>query len=119
MAKESKAAKTAQPVTRETIGPENPAELLGCQDAQPEAEPDANPQAPADLPGDAPLEYAVTGCDRLNLRERPGLDAPVIVELPRGVGVCDTGRTDGDWWKVTTGRLAGWVMATYLEPVWS
>lgn len=102
--------------TVELAGPEDPMELLGCQDAPEE---DANPQAPADLPEDAPLEYAVTGCDRLNLRAGPGLDARVIVELPQGVGVSDTGETQGDWWEVTTGTLTGWVLSTYLEPVWA
>ena len=130
VAKAKKAAETVQddlspevqsirtaPVTRETVGPEDPAELLGCQDE--EAQEDANPQAPADLPPDAPLEYAVAGCDALNLRKSPGLDSPVIAVLPRGAGVSDTGRVQNDWWEVVTGRLTGWVLAEYLEPVWS
>lgn len=91
-------------VTQEVIGPEDASELLGCQ------------EAPPDIP---PLEYAVTGCTSLNLRERPGLDAPIIAVLPCGVGVSDTGQVQGDWWEVVTGRLTGWVLSTYLEPVWS
>jgi len=91
-------------VPQEVIGPESETELLGCQE---------------EIPGDPPLEYAVTGCDLLNLRERPGLDARIITALPRGVGVSDTGQRQGDWWEVATGRLIGWVLSTYLEPVWS
>jgi len=89
---------------QEVIGPENETELLGCQD---------------EAHGDPPLEYAVAGCDLLNLRERPGLDARIITALPRGVGVSDTGQRQDDWWEVATGRLTGWVLSTYLEPVWS
>ncbi len=87
----------------EVIGPENESELLGCQDEA------SNIQ---------PLEYAVAGCTFLNLRERPGLDAPITAVLPCGVGVSDTGQVQGDWWEIVTGRLTGWVMSTYLEPVW-
>lgn len=67
--------------------------------------------------GNAPLEYAVAGCERLNLRERPSLDAPVLAELPQGVGVSCTGERRDAWWEVVTGRLAGWVMAKYLAPL--
>lgn len=94
-------------VTREIIGPEDEAELMGCQDAEEGFQPDA------------PLEYAVTGCALLNLREAPSLDAPIIVALPRGVGVSNTGQVQGPWWEVATGKLRGWVLDQYLEPVWS
>ncbi len=89
---------------QEIIGPESEMELLGCQE---------------ETFGDPPLEYAVAGCDLLNLRERPGLDARIITSLPRGVGVSDTGQKQGDWWEVATGRLIGWALSAYLEPVWS
>lgn len=94
-------------IAREVIGPDSEEELLGCQDEE------------TGDPPIVPLEYAVAGCDRLNLRDGPGLNARVITELPRGVGVSDTGQRGGEWWEVVTGLLRGWVMAEYLEPVWS
>lgn len=136
MAKARKGAKTAQDELDQAAGADTPEETQGGQ-AAPEtgrstdsekteeplgfedgADEDANPQAPADF-GYPPVEYAVTGCARLNLRKGPGLDEPIIVALPRGVGVSNTGETAGDWWEVTTGRLTGWVLSEYLEPVWS
>lgn len=45
--------------------------------------------------------------------------APIITELPRGIGVCPTGVTQGAWCEVTTGRLTGWVMGKFLEPLWN
>ncbi len=95
---------------QEIIGPEGESELLGCQEE-------------GGARDDPPLEYAVAGCGFLNLRKRPGLNAPVIAALPRGVGVsfedAAVSQADGHWWLVSTGRLIGWVMSQYLEPVWS
>lgn len=79
--------------------------LLGCQD-----DPDPEPEAP--------IQYAVTADPGLNLREGPSKAAPVITELPRGIGVFPTGVTQGEWTEVSTGRLTGWVMRKFLEPLW-
>ena len=87
----------------EIIGPEDESELLGCQDGE---EPDP------------PVEYAVAADPGLNLREEPSKAAPIIAELPRGVGVRPTGVTQGAWCEVVTGRLTGWVMGEFLEPLW-
>ena len=117
-----------EPETVEAAVPETAPELEIPQDPYQELmEPDPieEPETVETAPEEpepvetAPIEYAVTGCDYLNLREAPSLDAPVIVRLPRGVGVSDTGEIQGEWCEVATGRLTGWVMAQYLEPVWS
>lgn len=104
----------------DTLGVQEAAESAGNDQLGPGSEAEEKEQEgePEDQT-DGPLEYAVTGCGYLNLREGPGLEAPIITELPRGVGVVDTGKTQGEWWQVTTGFLTGWVMGRYLEPVWS
>lgn len=94
---------TSDPI-QETIGPEDEAELLGCQDG--------------DGP-DLPVQYAVAADPGLNLREGPSKAAPIITELPCGVGLFPTGVTQGAWCEVTTGRLTGWVMGEFLEPLWN
>ncbi len=86
-------------------GPEDLDELRGCQDE-------------AELAEALFIEYAVTGCERLNLRQEPSTDAPVVALLPRDVGVfgADGPAADG-WRQVCTGRLSGWVMDKYLAPL--
>ncbi len=92
-------------VTREVIGPDSAEELLGCQDAD-----------GAVLCEVECIEYAVTGCGQLRLREEPRLDAPVAALLPEGVGVLgNSGAAQNGWRLVFTGRLVGWVMDEYLE----
>ena len=104
----------------DTLGPQEAAESAGKDQLSPDSEAALDEQGrEPETRTDGPLEYAVTGCSCLNLREGPGLEAPIITELPRGVGVADTGKTQGEWWQVTTGFLTGWVMGRYLEPVWS
>lgn len=90
---------------RETIGPEDESELLGCED---EAEPEE-----AEF-----IEYAVTGCGQLNLRQEPSLDAPIVARLPCGIGVLGSSLpAENGWRQVFTGRLFGWVMDAFLEPL--
>ncbi len=64
------------------------------------------------------IEYAVSGCKRLRLRREPSTDAPVAAILPCGIGVLGSDRPAVDGWRqVFTGRLFGWVMDQYLEPL--
>lgn len=92
-------------VTREEIGPDSEEDLLGCQDVD-----------DAELAEVECIEYAVTGCERLNLREEPSLDANVISCLPCGAGVLgSTHPVENGWRLVFTGRLIGWVMDEFLE----
>lgn len=56
----------------------------------------------------------------LNVRGGPGLDQPVIGQLPAGTAVAIAGRTDkGDWlairWPVTAPTGTGWVAASLVE----
>ena len=61
-------------------------------------------------------EYAVTGCEALNLRAEPVLDAPIVAQLPRGAGVFEGAEPGPEGWlHVRTGRLEGWMMSKYLE----
>lgn len=63
-------------------------------------------------------EYAVTGCNLLNLRAGPVLDAPIVAQLPRGAGVFEAAEPGPEGWlHVRTGRLEGWMMSKYLEPL--
>ena len=60
--------------------------------------------------------YAIAFKGVLRLRQEPCLDAPIIATLPCGAGVFADGEPGPDGWlHVRTGRLAGWMMAEYLE----
>lgn len=91
-------------VTQEIVGPDNPEDLLGCQDAD-----------EAELEEGLLVEYAVTAKGGLRLRESPALDAPVVAVLPWGAGVLSNGDPEDGWLYVLTGRLEGWMMARHLE----
>ena len=64
------------------------------------------------------IEYAVAGCRLLRLRREPSLAAKVVATRPCGVGVmaCTRPVVPG-WRQVFSGRLCGWVMDKYLEPL--
>ena len=90
---------------QEIIGPEDPADLLGCEDAD-----------EAELVEGLYVEYAVTSKGGLRLREAPGVESPIIAVLPQGAGVFGDGVPGPDgWFHVRTGHLEGWMMAKYLE----
>lgn len=91
-------------VNGQIIGPENPEELLGCQDAD-----------EAELAEGVWGEYAVTAEGGLRLREGTGPNARVIAVLPQGAGVLSDGAAVGGWIHVRTGRLEGWMLAEFLE----
>lgn len=93
----------ASAVTQEVIGPEEPEELLGCQEDE------------MDAAGSALPLCAVTAAGGLRLRQEPNLQAPVIAELPCGAGVYAEGEAVNGWLHVRTGRLEGFMMARYLE----
>ena len=64
------------------------------------------------------IEYAVTAAGGLRLREEPSLDAPVVAVLPCGVGVLGNTRpAENGWRQVFTGRLFGWMLDKFLEPL--
>lgn len=104
MAKSGVAPESAYRVKHEVIGPEGMADLLGCQDE-------------AAMHGQTAVEYAVCGSIGLNLRTTPSLDGAVVAVLPPGCGVLVQGEPDGEWVRVRTGRLDGYVMAQYLSPL--
>lgn len=60
-------------------------------------------------------EYAVTGCNALNLRDAPGFHGAILAELPRGAGVYSCDKPVDGWLHVRTGRLEGWMLAEHLE----
>lgn len=64
------------------------------------------------------IEYAVAGCRLLRLRQEPSLAAEVVATLPCGMGVmaCTRPVVPG-WRQVFSGRLCGWVMDEFLEPL--
>lgn len=96
-----------EPIEQEIPGQEPPEqEPIGQE--RPEQEPEEK----------NPLEYVVIAAHGLNLRQRPSPNAPIITVLPCGVGVY-TGLVQNGWMEVSTGKLAGWVKAEYLEPLWA
>ena len=58
----------------------------------------------------------VANCNKLNLRETPGLDGKVLEILKAGT-VLILGDTDGEWDEVLTesGEIRGYVMSKYVE----
>lgn len=53
---------------------------------------------------------------RLNLREGPGTQHPLIVTLARGDSVLFDGATQGDWWRIRTASGAvGWSSSLWLR----
>lgn len=118
MAKTNK-PKTAAPETaqEETQAQETASECAqdvaqAAQGEQPSAAQDLAELSEGLLTG-----YAVTGCDALNLREGPSLDARVIAVLPRDAGVFAEEGPENGWLRVCTGWLAGYMMAEYLKPL--
>lgn len=103
-----RAAETVQEgaVTQEIAGPDDPADLLGCEDA------DYVPTAEGLY-----VEYAVNAKGGLRLREEPSMDAPIIAVLPRGAGVLACEEPENGWLHVRTGRLKGWMMSKFLEAI--
>lgn len=64
------------------------------------------------------IEYAVTAKGGLRLREEPSQDASVVAVLPCDVGVLGNNLpAENGWRQVFTGRLFGWVMDKFLEPL--
>lgn len=92
-------------VAGQIIGPEDESALLGCQEDE------------TVLMESLLTEYAVAAEPGLNLREQPGLDAPVVAVLPFGAGVYAEDEPTGNWLHVRTGRLEGWMVAAHLEPL--
>ena len=86
------------------IGPADASELAGCQDE-------------GSLQNGVLTECAVTAEHGLRLRERPSLDAPVLAVLPRGAGVFAAEPLVGEWARVTTGLLSGYMLAEHLAPL--
>lgn len=105
-AQEAAEAAQAGTVTQEIIGPDDPADLLGCEDA------DYVPTAEGLF-----VEYAVTATGGLRLRAAPAPDAPILAVLPCGAGVLACEEPENGWLYVHTGRLEGWMMAQHLEAV--
>ena len=82
------------------------------------AEATENGQDEAELEETEFIEYAVTAKGGLRLRVEPSQDAPVVAVLPCGVGVLGKTRpAENGWRQVFTGRLFGWVMDKFLEPL--
>ena len=60
------------------------------------------------------LEQAVSQEDRLRVRLTPGRDGRIVGHLSKGE-VVSVLETDGDWSKVVTSSLIGWVFSSYLS----
>jgi len=59
---------------------------------------------------DGPRALVISTKGDINIRSKPGLDAPVFRVVPNGTMYAATGRTvAGDWIRVETGFYSGWV----------
>lgn len=74
-------------------------------------EPVSPPLAPLKLPAALPFRTH----QALNLRQRPGTDAPLLATLRAGSTVWPTGARQGDWWQVNTLDETGWVSSLWLR----
>jgi len=74
--------------------------------------------APAEAAGDLSVGGgASVTADWLNLRGGPGLENPIITELPYGTTLrLLGGPTEGVWWRVSDGSRVGYVSGDWLAP---
>ncbi len=72
---------------------------------------------PTALPLPAGIDTGVVNSEaRLNLRQRPSTDAPILGKLEPGSQVQLVGRSvDNAWLQVNAGAMDGWVSAIYIE----
>lgn len=107
-AQETSEAAQEGAAAQEMIGPDNPEDLLGCEEESMDE---------AELQEDVLTEYVVTAEGGLRLREAPSAEAPVLATLPWGAGVFADEESIGNWLPVTTGLLSGYMMAEHLIPL--
>ncbi len=106
---------TRTPTTQPGTTPSAIVTPISAATAQP-ARPSAT-RSPNPLPYPATCTVSRTGGDVLNVRARPGMEAPILGGLLPGqeVTVITWGK---DWHKVTTGSLTGYISARYCEAQW-
>lgn len=56
----------------------------------------------------------VTGCVKLNVRERPSTDSAILAVIPAGTMVTIISSEVG-WYRIKEGRTTGYVMANYIK----
>lgn len=56
----------------------------------------------------------VTGCVKLNVREKPSTSAQIVAVLTAGTMVTITSSEVG-WYRIKTGKVTGYVMANYIK----
>lgn len=118
------AKKTTKPAEPETAAAEETIQTVqAAAQSAPEAEGVSQPQPEEtaakedrEVACEGLAEFCVTPQGGLNLRDGPGLTEPLLAVLPHGIGVWSDGQLteDGQWVRVQTGLLAGWVKAEFL-----
>lgn len=121
MARTNKKAEEAAQKAQETQGAQETFQGTQDQETAPGSAQETTEDVQEPASGETRFtDYAVAGCAYLNLRQEPSLDAPIVTRLPRGIGVLGSDRpAENGWRQVFTGRLFGWVMDKYLEPLGS
>ena len=56
----------------------------------------------------------VTGCVKLNVREKPSTSAQIVAVLVAGTMVTITSSEVG-WYRIKSGKVTGYVMANYIK----
>ncbi len=80
--------------------------------AQPETTAVEAPAEPVTICGYTNLGVADVN-NHLNIREAPGEDKKLVGKLPKNGG-CEILETAGDWYKIKSGKVTGYVKAEYL-----
>lgn len=93
--------------------------VTGCATAPPPAPP--TPSAPAEVPAAAPEQkpsappvHVRVTASKLNVRQRPALDAPVVASAKKGDELLVIGE-QADWLQVRVADVVGWVAGRHVK----
>lgn len=88
--------------------------ILACVVSVPPATTPAPAIVPTVSPSPAPVCAVVTAETAVHLRTRPEASAPSLAHLLHGQRVIVL-EGNGDWWLVSSGKMQGYVRASWLE----
>jgi len=72
-----------------------------------------NRPPPAGGPPATSRKWVTVAVDQLNVRSGPGMDRPVVAQVPRGVALTVLGGTEGWWYVQLPNDTTGWVQSQF------
>lgn len=88
--------------------------LPACATSPPPPPPPPPVVEPAPAPPPAPQETLTVTAGRLNIRQTPSKQAPIVAKVRQGIRLEKLGG-QGAWVEVRSGDVTGWVMAQYVR----